>query len=536
MRMVSYLVPHAVGVALLVAGGSAWAQNPPGTPAAASTDQHFDVLEYRVLGNSRLGLRAVESAIYPYLGPNRDFAAVEQARASLQKAYSNAGYGTVVVDIPEQQVGDDGVVRLRVTEGRLERVRVKGARYYSGRDLLAQLPALQVGVTPNLPALQKQLANLNAQTTDRTITPILKAGPEPGTVDVDLIVRDNPPLHASVEADNQYTANTTPNRTSVAVSYDNLWQLNHSLSLQFETAPADPKQAEVESATYLLRTENAQAPLWAFSYVHTNSNVAAVSTLGVLGDGSIYGLRWVDPVLNTAATSQSVTLGADYKDFLENVELASSPGLRTPVRYINWTALYSGAWRASNRTVSFTTGINFGMRGVVNQPAEFESRRYGALPNYLYVRSSGQVLQGLPGGFAILARATGQWSPTPLIDDEQFSLGGSDTVRGYLVAETLGDDAAAGTLEIHSPVVGRGWGRQLNSFYGFVFGDAGVVGLEEPLPSQERWTHLGSTGVGLRMEGVTGFQGSLDWALPLVTGPYTRRGDSRIDFSVRYGF
>ena len=535
-RIAAYLAAPIFAAALAVTNRGVCAQTPAGAPASSQPDQHFDILEYRVLGNSRLAVRAVEGAVYPYLGPNRDFAAVEQAKASLEKAYRVAGYGAVVVDIPEQRVGDDGVVRLRVTEGRLDRVRVKGARYYSGRQILAALPALQVGTSPNLPALQQQLANLNAQTTDRTVTPILKAGPEPGTVDVDLAVRDNLPLHASVEADDQYTANTTPNRVSVAMSYDNLWQLNHTLSLQFQTAPADPSQAEVESATYLLRSQDAQAPVWAFSYIHTNSDVAAVSTLGVLGDGSIYGLRWVDPVLNSTAVSQTVTLGVDYKDFLENVELAGSPGLATPVRYMNWSALYSGAWRTADRTVSFTSGINFGMRGVVNQPYEFDSRRYGALPNYFYVRTSGQVSQLLPGGFAILARATGQWSPTPLIDDEQFSLGGSDTVRGYLVAETLGDDAAAGTLEVHSPVIGRAWGPQLNTFYGFLFGDAGIVGLEEPLPSQERRTDLGSTGVGLRMEGATGFQGSLDWALPLVTGPYTRRGDSRIDFSVRYGF
>ncbi len=540
-RVVSHAVPVGLAIVLLLAGRKGWATT-TASPSAASksaaskSDNRFDILEYRVLGNSLLPNRAVERAVYPFLGPNLDLAAIQHAVASLEKAYKDAGYGTVFVDIPEQRVGDDGVVRLRVTEGRLDSVQVKGARYYAGRQLLAELPALKAGATPNLPALQQQLARVNAQTPDRTVTPVLKAGPEVGTVDIDLDVRDDLPLHGSVEADDQYTANTTPNRVSASLSYDNLWQLNHSLSLQFQTAPADPKDAEVEAATYLLRQEDPAAGMWAFSAIHTDSNVATLGTLGVLGKGSIYGVRWIDPVVNTQALSQSVTLGVDYKDFLEDIQLSGSPGLQTPIKYLNWSALYSGAWRTSDRTVSFSTGVNFGIRDLVNQPEEFDSRRYGALPNYFYVRSSGEVLQGLPGGLAVLARFNGQWSPSPLIDDEQFAMGGLDTVRGYLVAEALGDEAATGTLELHSPEIGRSWGPELHGFYAFVFGDVGLVGLQEPLPEQPRWTHLGSTGLGLRMEGASGLQGAFDYALPLVTGPYTHRGDPRIDFSVQYGF
>jgi len=518
--------------ALLSAGERASAA----AAATASPVEHFDILEYRVLGNSVLPGRAVERAVYPFLGPGRDLDAIKQAVTSLEKAYRDAGYGTIFVDIPEQRIEDDGVVRLRVTEGRLDQVRVKGARYYSNRQILAALPALRVGTTPNLTALQQELTRLNAQTTDRTVTPILKAGAEPGTVDVDLAVRDTSPFHASVEADNQYTENTTPNRVGVAISDDNLWQLNHSLSLQFQTAPADTRDEEVAAATYIARSEDPASPFWAFSYVNNSSNVATIGTLGVLGRGNIYGARWVDPAENTETTSQSVTLGLDYKDFLEDVRLAGEGGDETPIQYLNWSAQYSGSWRTTGRTITVTSTVNFGVPGLVNQQDQFEARRYGALAGYYYLRSSAQVLQALPLQFALLARIGGQWSPDPLIDDEQFSLGGLDSVRGYLVAESLGDEAGTGTLELHTPQWGAQWGHTLNAFYGFVFGDWGITGLMKPLPEEARWTHLGSTGLGVRMDGGSGLQGTIDYALPLVTGPFTRRGDPRVDFSIHYGF
>ena len=51
---------------------------------------------------------------------------VGDMRKQLEQAYRDAGYKTVVVIIPEQEVVG-GEVQLQVTEGRVEKVRVKGA-------------------------------------------------------------------------------------------------------------------------------------------------------------------------------------------------------------------------------------------------------------------------------------------------------------------------------------------------------------------------------------------------------------------------
>src|ERR1700716_1450558 len=96
-------------------------------PDTAPATARFDVLEIRVLGNSVLDTRAVEGAVYPFLGSHKSIEDMEAARAALEKLYHDKGYGTVFVDLPEQEV-NDGVVRLKVTEGRLNAVRVTGAR------------------------------------------------------------------------------------------------------------------------------------------------------------------------------------------------------------------------------------------------------------------------------------------------------------------------------------------------------------------------------------------------------------------------
>ena len=535
----------AFSAAAVLGGTQVRAAAPHGVPAqaaaaaapaaAAAAGNRFDILEYRVVGNRVLPPVAIERAVYPFLGPHGDLDTVKKAVEALEKAYRDAGYGAVFVDIPEQSV-DEGVVRLKVTEGRLERVRVHGAQYFSERQIRAAVPALVEGETPHLPTLQRELTALNARSADRSVTPILKSGTAPGTVDADLVVRDVLPLHGSIEADDRHTAATTPNRASVSLSYDNLWQRQDSLALQYQTAPAHPSNATVESATYLAHVDDAgQASL---SYIHTSSNVLALGTLGVLGRGDIYGVRWLRPLAGSATSAGSFTLGVDYKSVLTEVfpDATGSAPVLSPVHYLNWSGSWSGFWRQVRNTFSASFAANFGIRGLVNRDQDFANARFDASPDYLYLRLSGTATQKLPGDVTLLARFSGQWAASPLVNNEQYSLGGVDTVRGYLEAEFLGDSGAAGAFELQSPPLGKRFGSVLAPLYAFVFVDGGVAALEEPLPAQLYRQRLWSTGGGLRLESPGGLSGALDYAIAEAEGIGTRRGQRRVDFSVRYGF
>jgi hemolysin activation/secretion protein len=529
------LVWLVLGVLGALCDGIVEASDAPATAAQAT----FDINEFRVLGNHLLPPATIERAVYPFLGPNRSIDTVKQATEALEKAYKEAGYGTVYVDIPEQEV-TDGLVRLKVTEGTLGSLHVRGERYFLRRQIVAGLPTLEIGKTPNLPLLQEELTALNARSPDRQLTPVLKAGAQPGEVEADIVVKDTLPLHGSIQYDDRHTAETTPNRATAALSYDNLWQRQDSIGIQYQTAPAKPSDAEVFSANYLAHLDFAGAQA-AFSYIHTDSDVLAVGTLGVLGKGSIYGAHWLQPLSVTPSTSQSLSMGADYKDVLTSV-LPNSPegtpgaAVTTKVNYINWSVVYSGAWFAQQHTYTVSGGIDFGARGLLNSPNEFENARYNAKPDYFYVRVGAGGSQILPFGIRLSERLNSQWADSPLVNNEQFSLGGSESVRGYLEAEFLGDSGATGSFEIHSPFLGARAGAFLSQLYGFTFLDGGVASLVDPLPSQIRSLTLLSTGAGLRLENSYGVTTSVDYAFPLRNGVNTPKNHSRIEFLLRYGF
>ncbi len=503
-------------------------------PVEDKKTQTFDVLEYRVLGNTILPTVAVERAVYPYLGPGKSLEIVEHARADLEQAYHSAGFGTVFVDIPDQSV-DNGVVRLHVTEGKLRRVAVEGARFFSAKEIRSAIPAASAGTTPDLKAITSQLAALNTLTTDRQVTPVLGAGPTPGTVDLSLKVNDKLPLHGSVEVNDRYTADTDRLRATVALSYDNLFNDLDNVSLQYQTSPQDTSQVAVLAGSYTAHL-NDNGDRLSFLYVHSDSNVAALGTLSVLGKGQIFSTRYQVPYVNTARSSQTLALALEYKDFKESIQLDPDSQFKTPISYFNLSFSHTSLWRfeGGNQFV-WTSSANFGPRGAGNGEQEFADKRYRGRPDYFYLRSEANVRFGLPFGTSLRISAAGQYAVDPIIANEQFSIGGADGVRGYLEAEELGDIGFRTGVELGSPTLGFFEKRLLLD--GFLFYDIGRVSTLDPLPNQDGTVSpnaaLSSWGAGINLFGFDHLSGTLQWARPIWNGARTTAGDSRFHFVVR---
>jgi hemolysin activation/secretion protein len=151
------------------------------SPSRAKTS--LFIREYRVQGAKRLSKLEVEAAVYPYIGPARTEQDVEQARSALEKAYKEKGFQAAAVQVPVQQARN-GVVILRVTEGIVGRLRVTGSRYFSLSKIKQNAPSLAEGKVVDFNAITKDIVGLN-QLPDRQVTPALRAGSEPGTVDID---------------------------------------------------------------------------------------------------------------------------------------------------------------------------------------------------------------------------------------------------------------------------------------------------------------------------------------------------------------
>lgn len=515
----------------LAAGGGSSAS------AAAAVEQRFDVHEYRVLGNTVLTNRQIESVLYPRLGDGKTLTDVQAARAALEAAYHALGYATVFVDIPPQDV-TDGIVRLHVVEGRVRERMIHGARYFSEGKILAQLPEILPGTVPRIPELQRELNAVNSQTPDRSVVPVLKAGPVPGTMDVALDVNDKPPLHGSLEIDNEYTPDTKPLRATVGLSYDNLFNELDTVSAQFTTSPQDTGEVQVLNVSYGFH------PLGpgirpSISFTNSSSNVATIGTLGVLGDGQVYSARLAMPLIVLPGDYQSATLGIDYKHFRNTIDLASTGVLIEPVAYTNLSLTYTGAWERADRsgtaeqTALLDIGFDAGPRGITNDTQNFENNRYQARGNYAYLRADATLTTRLPAGIQLTLRGSGQAALEPLVVYEQESFTGSDGVRGYLEGEVLGDTGIKGSLQFQSPPIVV---HRMTLGNGFLFFDAGHAHSVDALAGEPGHTILRSFGAGIDLFPGRAVTSTVTWADPLLTGPRTVAHDSWVLFDVKGSF
>jgi hemolysin activation/secretion protein len=536
---------NSVVLALVVAVGCACAADNPAV-AAAPPKPRFAIDEYRVLGNSVLPPLEIEQVLYPQLGADKSIDDVEQVRTLLENHYHERGYGTVFVDIPEQDVAE-GVVRLQVTEGKLAHTRIAGAKYFSGRQIRDALPEAKPDTVPHVPTLQTELSLLNAETSDRTVTPVLKAGTTPGTVDLALNVQDELPLHASLEMNNDYSSDTSKLRAIASLSYDNLFGRLDSLSMQYQFSPENTDEVAVWAGSYTARLTSAGTRL-SFFYIDSDSNIATVgdggSSVSILGKGKIYGARLISPLVSTAEASHTLIAGVEYKDFTESV--FSEDLLLTPISYANFSVGHSSMWRAAKQQWGFGTTANFGIRGLGNDPKEFQVKRYKGVPNYFLLRSDAQFNSALPGNLMLRWRAAAQYAVDSIISNEQFSIAGADGTRGYLEAEALGDTGIKTSVELGSPH----WSWFQDRLQGdvFAFFDYGRMSRTNPLrdgdPQSPTFGQLlepvtitlRSTGVGFNVMAFHNITGSLVWAYALADAPDesgTRSGDSRIHFNVR---
>ncbi len=490
------------------------------------------IREIRVEGAKILPREEVETVVYPFMGPDRTLKDIEAARGALEKAYRDKGYQTVSVNLP-QQLGTGGIITLEVVEAPIGRLNVVGSRFFDTETIRKTVPSLQEGNVPDFNKVQKEIVALN-KWPDRRVTPELRPGATPGTFDVDLKVEDTFPLHAKVEYNNRYTANTTKTRLDASVRYDNLWQLGHTAGVAAQVAPENFDDSEVYNAYYLARF-GADAPVsLLLQGTIQKSDVATLGGGASLGEGEIIGGRLLFNLEGGPGFYHSANIGLDYKNLEQNLELDGEI-VRTPVTYWPVSASYSAALFGEKFETELEASVTWASRRVGSTDLEFDNRRYESSGSFLYFRGSLAHTQKLPLDFQIFAEVQGQASNRPLVDSEQFTVGGLSTVRGYLEAAAVGDNAIAGTIELRSPSL-LWWmpkGRdeeEINEWRIFAFVDAAYTQLKEPLPEQTADYRLWSYGAGTTIRLLDYLNASVVIGVPMMTIDTNLKNDPFVSF------
>jgi hemolysin activation/secretion protein len=401
-------------------------------------------------------------------------------------------------------------------------------------DIKERVPSLKEGGPLYIPKLQQELNSLNSLSSDLRVVPVLKEGEQPGTVNVELKVKDQLPLHGEIEYNNYASANTSATRLSASAGYENLWNKFHNFSLMMQVTPEDLNEIRVLVGTYILPVEEGASRLALYG-VYSDSkigNIAVVNGIRVEGHSQVAGLRYVKPMNYSADFQHVLTLGFDYKDGLTETFKLDDSGevfnLNTPLSFLVWTAEYKATWRQPEHTMQLGGGVYFGLSNLINKSEEFSNSRYGAEPNFIYWKAFAQRNTNLPADFVLINKFKLQYTEAPLVSNEQMSIGGMTSVRGYFESQNMGDRGAITSVELYTPKLLKD-SKTLADLKLFAFLEGGVVEVLKPLPEQKNNFDLASVGIGMEFSIYKNIKAELSLAFPLKDSCVGTCGDAVSD-------
>jgi hemolysin activation/secretion protein len=505
--------------------------------AAGNEAAAFKIKAFELSGNSLFPAKKLQEIVKPFTGSAKTADDVEKARDALEKFYHDAGYPAVLVNIPEQTI-KSGVVKLQVIESRIGRVKIRGNRYFTSEKMMRDMRSFNPGEMLYLPKAQREIGRLN-RNQDFKVEPLMTPGKEPGTIDVELKVDDRFPLHGSLELNNRCSHDTEQLRLNGMIRYDNLWQKEHSLTLQYQTAPQNSREVEAVSGSYILPAPWEEDHQWVLYGIWSDSNVAFGDDFQMVGKGNIFGTRYVIPLPPYKLYAHNFTFGLDYKSFKTSLNMeASETAIDTPVTYMPLSFSYGSVLQDGwGGMTQISAGLNISFRGLVSDQREFDDNSYKGRANYLYFTAGIQRNQKLPLGMDLLIKMDGQVADQSLIANEKYSAGGMESVRGYKESEASGDDAFHSRVELSfpDPFEKFGIGKRLQ-ISPYIFYDFALLTVKDPAPDQTSSFRLEGAGAGIRGSLTKYLEYEADWAVALNGTEQTQLNSNRFYFKLKAVF
>lgn len=186
--------------------------------------------------------------------------------------------------------------------------------------------------------------------------------------------------------------------------------------------------------------------------------------------------------------------------------------------------------------IGVTVSATMGIRQLASDEAAIKTKRLDAVGNFVRLNFDADVNYSFGGDIVLVGRASGQLANSPLVANEQYSIGGATSVRGYYLAEAVGDNGISGSVELRSPSYAGKLGSFVDELRLIAFVDAGAVSVLSPLPDQIDSFQLVSIGVGGRFGLFRYLTGSAAYGLALTRGTVTAPGDGQFVFTLGAAF
>ena len=407
---------------------------PPPGEAKADTPPFF-VASFRLSGVTVFPEQRLVALLGAPQRPMR-LSEVQALVERITELYRAQGYIVARALIPAQDVRD-GVVEVRVIEGRYERIDISNASDVTERRLRELLGGVKENAVVHGPTLERavllisDLAGIQPKAT-------LEAGTQPGFTNLILEVVPTAFAQYDLTVDNAGSRYTGRNRLSAGVTLNSPLGIGDRLSARAVTSGANLNSVQV-SYDAPLGYSSVRAGAYASDTVYKLGDQFAA--LDASGSARSLGATLVFPAVRTADFNLRVQAAAERRELVDRIGAFGTTNGKA-MNLVRWGGsgdtrddLLAGGLTAFQ--VLLTQGTlalhspDFAASDAATARTQGDFRKLSLAANRLH---------GLTERLRLIVTYTGQLAHDNLDSSEKFSVGGITGVRAYPPGEAAGDD------------------------------------------------------------------------------------------------
>jgi len=357
-------------------------------------------------------------------------------RTALTNLYVSKGYVTSGAFLPHQDLSN-GIVTIKVIEGRLERIEIRGLTHLDENYVRDRLKRF-AGIPLNIKDLGDGLKLLQINPIFSSISASLEVGSKTGQSVLVVTLTEAPPWSLSLLLDNSQPSDVGTTRGGVGIAEINLLGIGDRLDLSYNLSEG----LNEFNAAYTIPL-NALDGTLSIAYQNQQSRLIEkpFNNLGINAKYNEFSLSSRQPLIKTTEEELALGLSLSFKEnttfLFDDLPFSfTSSALNGETRLFLLT--FSQEWqkRSSESVFALRSNFSFGVD-------LFKATSSGF---FLWLGQL-QWLKKLNENTILVTQLAAQLTPDKLVSSEQFSIGGVYTVRGYSRDFRIGDNGFLGSIE-----------------------------------------------------------------------------------------
>lgn len=485
---------------------------------AAAAPRQIDRLQLE--GNRALPTALLEAVAAPWLGRELDEAQIELLRQALTRAYVERGYLNSGVLLQAEQ-NQPGALRLRVVEGRLVGIELRGLGDLSERYVRARLDP-RPGEVLNMDVLRERFQLLLADPLVKRANARVLPAEQLGEAVLDVELERARPWQAVTTLNNHRPVSVGEWQAGLRASLANLSGHGDSVELNLQQAleHGDQRQASLHGR---LPWPGAPATQLQLGLEHSDAAVVEEPVARLDIESRVRGFELGLSHALRETPRERIAVGLQHQWRRQRSTLLGEPFSFVPnlpdgreLKAGLWRLWQEASWRSETQVLALRSSFGAGRSNVVAEAVQ-PGVEPAPAPRTLFWTGQLQWVRKLGDGLQGTVRGTVQHARDRLLAHDGLAAGGVRSVRGQRENTLVRDEGALLSLELEWTLRPEGWDDARFTLTPFL--DAARLRNRG-----QAWASLSAAGLGLAAHWQA-------WSLELVAAKRLKDGPPVADDS-----